>query len=105
MTPAPHAASGILITPTGTFRKRTAATTSTRCMESTSTPESSCRISGCSATTNLTTGRFSSRPGLGVQFLWRPNGWLSVLGNQYALGAHDTGALGRIRYHTDYRTQ
>jgi len=46
-------------------------------------------------------GRFNSRPGLGVQFLWRPNGWLSVLGNQYALGANALNTPGRIRYHTD----
>jgi len=32
------------------------ASTSMHCMESMSTPESSCRISGCSATTNSTTG-------------------------------------------------
>jgi hypothetical protein len=46
-------------------------------------------------------GRFNSRPGLGVQFLWRPNGWLSVLGNQYALGEDALNTPGRIRYHTD----
>src|SRR5258707_7921269 len=31
-------------------------------------------------------GRFNGRPGFGLQLLWRPNGWLSVLGNQYSLG-------------------
>ncbi len=46
-------------------------------------------------------GRFNSRPGLGVQFLWRPNGWLSVLGNQYALGEDALNTPGRVRYHTD----
>ena len=46
-------------------------------------------------------GRFNNRPGLGVQFLWRPNGWLSVLGNQYMLGADALNTPGRIRYHTD----
>jgi hypothetical protein len=46
-------------------------------------------------------GRFNNRPGFGVQFLWRPNGWLSVLGNQYALGADALNTPGRIRYHTD----
>jgi hypothetical protein len=46
-------------------------------------------------------GRFNSRPGLGLQILWRPNGWLSVLGNQYALGAEALGVPGRIRYHSD----
>ena len=46
-------------------------------------------------------GRFNSRPGFGVQFLWRPNGWLSILGNQYALGEDTLNTPGRIRYHTD----
>ena len=46
-------------------------------------------------------GRFNSRPGFGFQLLWRPNGWLSVLGNQYALGEDALGAPGRVRYHTD----
>ncbi|MBS1839552.1 MAG: outer membrane beta-barrel protein [Acidobacteria bacterium] len=46
-------------------------------------------------------GRFNNRPGTGMQFLWRPNGWLSVLGNQYILGADTLNNPGRIRYHTD----
>jgi len=46
-------------------------------------------------------GRFNNRPGIGAQILWRPNGWLSVLGNQYALGADTLNTPGRIRYHTD----
>ena len=46
-------------------------------------------------------GRFNSRPGFGMQILWRPNGWLSVLGNQYALGEETFGVPGRVRYHTD----
>jgi putative OmpL-like beta-barrel porin-2 len=46
-------------------------------------------------------GRFNNRPGFGFQILWRPNGWLSVLGNQYALGEDAVGAPGRVRYHTD----
>jgi hypothetical protein len=46
-------------------------------------------------------GRFNSRPGFGFQILWRPNGWLSVLGNQYALGEEAAGVPGRARYHTD----
>jgi putative OmpL-like beta-barrel porin-2 len=46
-------------------------------------------------------GRFNNRPGFGGQILWRPNGWLSILGNQYALGADAPGQPGRIRYHTD----
>jgi hypothetical protein len=46
-------------------------------------------------------GRFNHRPGIGAQILWRPNGKLSILGNQYALGADTLGVAGRIRYHTD----
>ena len=46
-------------------------------------------------------GRFNHRLGVGGQILWRPNAWISVLGNQYALGADDLGIPGRIRYHTD----
>jgi putative OmpL-like beta-barrel porin-2 len=46
-------------------------------------------------------GRFNSRPGVGGQILWRPNGWFSILGNQYALGADALNTPGRIRYHTD----
>jgi hypothetical protein len=46
-------------------------------------------------------GRFNHRPGIGGQILWRPNSWLSILGNQYALGADALGIPGRIRYHTD----
>jgi hypothetical protein len=46
-------------------------------------------------------GRFNNRLGIGGQILWRPNGWLSVLGNQYALGEDTLNTPGRIRYHTD----
>jgi hypothetical protein len=46
-------------------------------------------------------GRFNNRPGIGMQILWRPNGWLSILGNQYALGEDALNTPGRIRYHTD----
>jgi hypothetical protein len=46
-------------------------------------------------------GRFNNRPGLGLQILWRPNGWLSILGNQYALGEDALNTPGRVRYHTD----
>lgn len=46
-------------------------------------------------------GRFNSRPGLGFQIQWRPNGWLSVLGNQYALGEDALNTPGRVRYHSD----
>ena len=46
-------------------------------------------------------GRFNHRPGIGAQILWRPNGSISLLGNQYMLGADTLGVAGRIRYHTD----
>jgi hypothetical protein len=46
-------------------------------------------------------GRFNNRPGFGVQILWRPNGWFSILGNQYALGEEALNIPGRVRYHTD----
>jgi hypothetical protein len=46
-------------------------------------------------------GRFNNRPGLGFQILWRPNGWFSVLGNQYMLGEDALNTPGRVRYHTD----
>lgn len=46
-------------------------------------------------------GRFNNRLGIGGQILWRPNGWLSILGNQYALGADALNTPGRVRYHTD----
>ena len=46
-------------------------------------------------------GRFNHRPGIGGQVLWRPNGWFSLVGNQYILGADTLGVPGRIRYHTD----
>ena len=46
-------------------------------------------------------GRFNNRPGVGGQILWRPAPWLSILGNQYALGADAPGQPARIRYHTD----
>jgi len=46
-------------------------------------------------------GRFNNRPGFGFQILWRPTGWLSVLGNQYMLGEDALNTPGRVRYHTD----
>jgi hypothetical protein len=46
-------------------------------------------------------GRFNHRPGFGMQILYRPNGWLSVLGNQYAFGEETLGVPGRVRYHSD----
>src|SRR5271163_248556 len=46
-------------------------------------------------------GRFNGRLGVGGQILWRPNGWFSILGNQYALGEDAFNTPGRVRYHTD----
>ncbi len=46
-------------------------------------------------------GRFNNRPGIGGQILWRPNGKLSILGNQYGLGEDVLNMPGRVRYHTD----
>ncbi len=45
-------------------------------------------------------GRFNEAPGGGLQILWRPNGWLSILGNQYA-GTDTLGNEDRGRFHTD----
>ncbi len=46
-------------------------------------------------------GRFNNRPGLGGQILWRPNGKLQILGNQYGYGEDALGVGSRTRYHTD----
>ncbi len=45
-------------------------------------------------------GRFNSAPGGGGQILWRPTGWLSFVGNQYA-GTDTLGTPDRKRIHTD----
>jgi hypothetical protein len=45
-------------------------------------------------------GKFNKAPGLGLQILWRPNSWLSVLGNQY-YGTDTLGIKNRKRIHTD----
>jgi hypothetical protein len=50
-------------------------------------------------------GKFNNRPGFGFQILWRPTSWLSVLGNQYMLGADTLNIPGRIRYHSDNSIQ
>jgi len=46
-------------------------------------------------------GRYNNRPGLGGQILWRPNGKLQILGNQYGFGEDALGIPSRTRYHTD----
>lgn len=45
-------------------------------------------------------GKFNGRPGVGAQVLYRPNDWLSFVGNQYGVG-DDTVGLHRSRWHTD----
>ena len=45
-------------------------------------------------------GKFNKAPGVGLQILWRPNGWVSVLGNQY-YGSDTLGVADRKRFHTD----
>lgn len=46
-------------------------------------------------------GKFNNRPGVGGEILWRPNSRISIVANQYALGADTLGNKNRIRYHTD----
>ncbi len=46
-------------------------------------------------------GRPNNRLGIGGQILWRPNAWVSIVGNQYALGRDTLGVPGRTRFHTD----
>ncbi len=50
-------------------------------------------------------GKFNKRFGYGGQVLWRPRPWLSILGNQYALGTDTLGNTSRSRYHTDDSVQ
>ena len=45
-------------------------------------------------------GKFNKAPGLGLQLLYRPKGWLSILGNQY-FGTDTLGIPSRKRFHTD----
>lgn len=49
-------------------------------------------------------GMFNSTPGVGAQVLWRPNGWLSVLSNNY-YGKDWLGIPDRWRLHTDNSIQ
>jgi hypothetical protein len=46
-------------------------------------------------------GRFNSRPGVGLQILYRPNGSVSVLTNSYGVGADTLGNEHRTRWHSD----
>lgn len=45
-------------------------------------------------------GKFNQAPGLGLQILWRPTGYLSILGNQY-WGTDTLANSDRMRIHTD----
>ncbi len=50
-------------------------------------------------------GKFNNQPGLGLQILWKPTGWLAILGNQYygkdTLDPSSNYNSDRKRYHTD----
>jgi Putative beta-barrel porin-2, OmpL-like. bbp2 len=46
-------------------------------------------------------GRFNSKPGIGMQVLWRPNGSLSILSNSYGVGTDTLGNENRTRWHSD----
>ena len=46
-------------------------------------------------------GMFNSRPGFGLQILWRPTGSWSIVSNDYALGQDTLGNAGRTRFHSD----
>lgn len=50
-------------------------------------------------------GKFNHRPGAGGQILWRPNGWLSFVFNNYGLGTDTLFNPGRSRIHADYSVQ
>ncbi|HMD31939.1 MAG TPA: outer membrane beta-barrel protein, partial [Candidatus Acidoferrales bacterium] len=46
-------------------------------------------------------GQINKRPGLGMEVLWRPNGSISIVSNNYGLGRDALGAPERTRWHTD----
>jgi len=46
-------------------------------------------------------GRFNGRPGVGGQILYRPNGSISIISNNYGVGADALGIPTRTRLHTD----
>lgn len=48
-----------------------------------------------------TYARPNGRLGLGGQILWRPAPWLSIISNNYGIGADAVGIPNRTRYHTD----
>jgi hypothetical protein len=46
-------------------------------------------------------GRFNNRPGIGGQVMYRPNGSISIISNNYGVGADALGNPNRTRLHTD----
>ncbi len=46
-------------------------------------------------------GKFNSRPGIGAQILYRPNGSVAIISNNYGVGTDTLGNPSRTRYHTD----
>ena len=50
-------------------------------------------------------GRFNGRSGLGGQILWRPTSWMSIVSNNYGVGADALGNPNRTRVHTDNSIQ
>ncbi|MGH9542824.1 MAG: outer membrane beta-barrel protein [Terriglobales bacterium] len=46
-------------------------------------------------------GRANGRPGLGTQIQWRPKGSVSIVSNEYGVGADTLGVPGRTRWHSD----
>ncbi len=51
-----------------------------------------------------TYGMFNEQPGFGVQAIWRPEEWISILGSAYT-GWDTPNTPGRIRFHTDNSVQ
>ena len=45
--------------------------------------------------------RFNGRLGLGGQILYRPTSWMSLISNNYGVGADALGIPNRTRYHSD----
>ena len=50
-------------------------------------------------------GRFNGRPGLGGQILWRPTASISIISNNYGVGADTLSNPDRTRLHTDNSIQ
>lgn len=48
-----------------------------------------------------TYGKPNGRPGIGGQIKWAPNGWLTIISNNYGVGSDDVGFPTRRRIHTD----